>query len=205
MDVLGRYSYDVQGIPKDEVLLQEVLKRRGYRTGIVGKWHLGGTTGYLPNDRGFDSFYGALWSNDDQPYAIYGDRAVAVPAPANQDTLTHDFTQAATEFIISNQTSPVLPIPGARHAALPGACLSGFPGEVGGRLLTGDAAMELDWSVGEILGTLKQLGLDEKTLVIFTSDNGPWMEGNPGSTRGEGNCCVSRGDSGCRSSPGGRE
>jgi len=76
MDVLGRYSYNVRGIPKDEVLLPEALNRRGYRTGLVGKWHLGGTPGFLPNDRGFDSFYGALWSNDDQPYAIYRDRQV---------------------------------------------------------------------------------------------------------------------------------
>ena len=60
MDVLGRYSYNVRGIPPDEVLLPEALSRRGYRTALVGKWHLGGTPGNLPNDRGFDSFYGAL-------------------------------------------------------------------------------------------------------------------------------------------------
>jgi uncharacterized sulfatase len=71
MDALGRYSYNVRGIPKDEVLLSEVLQQSGYRTGLVGKWHLGGTPGYLPNDRGFASFYGAKWSNDDTPYAIY--------------------------------------------------------------------------------------------------------------------------------------
>ena len=76
MDVLGRFSYNVRGIPEDEVLLSEALSRRGYRTGLVGKWHLGGTPGFLPNDRGFDSFYGALWSNDDPPYAIYRDRQV---------------------------------------------------------------------------------------------------------------------------------
>jgi arylsulfatase A len=56
MDALGRYSYDVRGIPQDEVLLSETLRRRGYRTGVVGTWHLGGTPGYLPNDRGFDAF-----------------------------------------------------------------------------------------------------------------------------------------------------
>lgn len=69
MDVLGRYSYGVTGIPEDKILLPEVLQRRGYRTGLVGKWRLGSRPGYLPKDRGFDSFYGALWSNDNQPYA----------------------------------------------------------------------------------------------------------------------------------------
>jgi uncharacterized sulfatase len=192
MDVLGRYSYNVRGIPKDEVLLPEVLKRRGYQTALVGKWHLGGTPGYLPNDRGFDTFYGALWSNDDQPYAIYHNYEVAVPAPADQNALTRNFTSAAEGFIRSSADQPFFlylahamphePI----HASDPFRHSS----EAG---LYGDAVQELDWSVGRILDTLDELGLSEKTLVMFSSDNGPWWQGNPGYQRGRKLLCFEGG------------
>jgi uncharacterized sulfatase len=183
MDVLGRYSYDVQGIPKDEVLLSEVFHRRGYRTGLVGKWHLGGTPGYLPNDRGFDSFYGALWSNDDTPYAIYRDRQIEIPAPANEDLLTHNFTLEALNFIQSSKDHPFFLYLAHAMPHYPEHASAAFQGksEAG---LYGDAVQELDWGVGQIFETLKQLGLDDKTLVIFSSDNGPWMQGNPGFLRG---------------------
>lgn len=183
MDILGRYSYDVQGIPKDEVLLPEVLHRRGYRTGLVGKWHLGGTPGYLPNDRGFDSFYGALWSNDDTPYAIYRNRRIEIPSPADEDVLTRNFTVEAVNFIRSNKDQPFFLYLAHAMPHYPEHASAAFQGksEAG---LYGDAVEELDWSVGQIFATLKQSGLDEKTLVIFSSDNGPWMQGNPGYLRG---------------------
>jgi arylsulfatase A len=183
MDVLGRYSYNVRGIPQDEVLLPEVLGRRGYRTALVGKWHLGGTPGFLPNDRGFDTFYGALWSNDDPPYAIYRDRQVAVPAPANQNVLTRNFTLAAQDFIRSNKDHPFFLELAHAMPHVPLHASQDFRGKSKGGLY-GDAVQELDWSVGQILDTLDQLGLSEKTLVIFTSDNGPWWQGNPGYARG---------------------
>jgi len=183
MDGLGRYSYNVRGIPQDEVLLSEVLSRRGYRTGLVGKWHLGGSPGYLPNDRGFDSFYGALWSNDDQPYAIYRDREVELPAPADQDFLTRNFTLAAQDFIQSNRDHPFFLYLAHAMPHVPTHASAGFRGKSKGGLY-GDAVQELDWSVGQVLGTLDQLGLDDKTLVIFSSDNGPWWQGNPGYARG---------------------
>jgi uncharacterized sulfatase len=183
MDLLGRYSYNVRGIPEDEVLLPEVLSRRGYRTGMVGKWHLGGTAGHIPNDRGFDSFYGALWSNDDPPYAIYRDRQVVVPAPADQNVLTRDFTLAAQDFIRSNMDQPFFLYLAHAMPHFPPHVSDDFRGKSeGGRY--GDAVQEVDWGVGQVLGTLDELGLREKTLVIFTSDNGPWMEGNPGYLRG---------------------
>jgi arylsulfatase A len=183
MDVLGRYSYNVQGIPQDEVLLPEVLSRRGYRTGLVGKWHLGGTPGYLPNDRGFDSFYGALWSNDDPPYAIYRDRQVEIPAPADQNVLTRNFTLAAQDFIRSNQEHPFFLYLAHAMPHFPIHASDAFRGKsVAG--LYGDAVEELDWGVGQVLDTLDQLGPSEKTLVIFSSDNGPWWQGNPGYARG---------------------
>jgi uncharacterized sulfatase len=183
MDVLGRYSYNVRGIPQDEVLLPEVLSRRGYRTGLVGKWHLGDTPGYLPNDRGFDSFYGALWSNDDQPYAIYRDRQVVAPAPADQDVLTRDFTLAAQDFIRSNRDHPFFLYLAHAMPHIPIHASEDFRGKSKGGLY-GDAVQELDWGVGQILDTLDQLGLADNTLVIFTSDNGPWWQGNPGYARG---------------------
>jgi arylsulfatase A len=192
MDVLGRYSYNVQGIPRDEVLLPEVLHRRGYRTGLVGKWHLGGTSGYLPNDRGFDSFYGALWSNDDLPYAIYRDRQVAVPSPADENVLTRDFTRAAQDFIKSNRDQPFFLYLAHAMPHFPVHASADFQGrsEAG---LYGDAVAELDWGVGQVLDTLDQLGLSEKTLVIFSSDNGPWMQGNPGYLRGRKLLCFEGG------------
>jgi uncharacterized sulfatase len=192
MDVLGRYSYNVQGIPKDEVLLPEVMSRRGYHTGLVGKWHLGGTPGYLPNDRGFDSFYGALWSNDDQPYAIYRDRQVVVPAPANEDVLTRDFTLAAQDFIRSNKDHPFFLYLAHAMPHFPEHASDDFQGksEAG---LYGDAVQEIDWGVGQIFNTLDQMELTDKTLVIFTSDNGPWMQGNPGYQRGRKLLCFEGG------------
>ena len=183
MDILGRYAYNVRGIPKDEVLLPEVLQRRGYHTSLVGKWHLGGTDGYLPNDRGFDSFYGALWSNDDTPYAIYRDHQVEIPAPANQDNLTHNFTQEALNFIRTNQDHPFFLYLAHAMPHFPVHASAAFQGRSQAGLY-GDAVEEIDWSVGEIMSTLQQLGLDNKTLVVFSSDNGPWMQGNPGYLRG---------------------
>ncbi len=192
MDVLGRYSYNVRGIPPDEVLLPEVLSRRGYRTGLVGKWHLGGTPGYLPNDRGFDSFYGALWSNDDQPYAIYRDRQVMVPAPADQNVLTRDFTLAAQDFVRSNSDHPFFLYLAYAMPHVPIHASEEFRGrsEAG---LYGDAVEELDWGVGQVLDTLDQLGLADRTLVFFTSDNGPWWQGNPGYARGRKLLCFEGG------------
>ena len=183
MDVLGRYSYNVRGIPQDEALLSEILSRRGYHTGLVGKWHLGDSPGYLPNDRGFDSFYGAWWSNDDQPYAIYRDRQVEAPSPADQNVLTRNFTLAAQDFIRSNKDFPFFLCLAHAMPHTPMHASEDFRGASQGGLY-GDAVQEVDWSVGQVLDTLEALGLTDKTLVIFTSDNGPWWQGNPGYARG---------------------
>jgi uncharacterized sulfatase len=183
MDVLGRFSYGVTGIPQDEVLLSEVLQRRGYRTGLVGKWHLGAKRGHLPNDRGFDSFYGALWSNDDPPYAIYRDREVVVEAPADQNVLTSSFTREAQEFIHTHKEDPFFLCLAHAMPHIPIHASDDFRGRSAAGLY-GDAIQELDWSVGQILDTLDGLGLADRTLVLFTSDNGPWWQGDPGSARG---------------------
>jgi arylsulfatase A-like enzyme len=183
MDVLGRYAYGVRGIPQDEILLPEVLSRRGYRTGMVGKWHLGDKPGHLPNDRGFDSFYGALYSNDVQPYAIYRDREIEIDAPADQDLLTRNFTQEAQAFIRRRRDEPFFLYLAHAMPHEPMHASEDFRGRSAAGLY-GDAVEELDWSVGQILDTLQELGLASKTLVVFNSDNGPWWQGNPGLTRG---------------------
>jgi arylsulfatase A len=183
LEVIGRYSYNVRGIPKDEVLLSEALQRRGYHTGLVGKWHLGGTPGYIPNDCGFDTFYGALWSNDDPPYAIYRNRQVEIPAPADQDNLTHNFTREAVKFIQSSRDRPFFLYLAHAMPHYPVHASAAFQKKSDAGLY-GDAVQEIDWSVGQILDSLKQFGLDDSTLVIFSSDNGPWMQGNPGFLRG---------------------
>jgi uncharacterized sulfatase len=183
LDTLGMYSYNVQGIPEDEVLLPEALSRVGYRTGLVGKWHLGSTDGHVPNDRGFDSFYGALWSNDDQPYAIYCDRQVEISAPADQNQLTRNFTLEAQKFLRADDNRPFLLYLAHAMPHIPIHASEEFQGSSeAGRY--GDAVQELDWSVGQVLETLHELGLSENTLVLLTSDNGPWWQGNPGALRG---------------------
>jgi len=192
MDVLGRYSYNVRGIPVDEVLLPEALNRSGYHTGLVGKWHLGDSPGYIPNDRGFDSFYGALWSNDDQPYAIYRDRQVVVPAPADQNVLTREFTLAAQDFIKSNKDQPFFLYLAHAMPHEPIHASDKYRGSSDAGLY-GDAVQELDWGIGQVLDTLNKLELTDKTLVIFSSDNGPWWQGNPGYARGRKLLCFEGG------------
>jgi arylsulfatase A-like enzyme len=183
MDVLGRYAYGVRGIPRDEILLPEVLSRRGYRTGMVGKWHLGDRAGHLPKDRGFDSFYGALYSNDVQPYAIYRNREIAIQPPADQNLLTRDCTREAEAFIRRHRDDPFFLYLAHPMPHEPVHASEDFRGRSSAGLY-GDAVEELDWSVGQILDTLRELQLASKTLVVFTSDNGPWWQGNPGFARG---------------------
>jgi arylsulfatase A-like enzyme len=156
MDALGRYAYGVTGIPEDEVLLSEALRRRGYRTGMVGKWHLGDSRGHLPNDRGFDWYYGVLYSNDMEPYAIYRDYEIKHEAPVDQNLLTQDFTRQALAFIRSHEGTPFFlylahPMPHEpMHAS------DEFQGRSRAGLY-GDAVEELDWSVGQILGLVEEL------------------------------------------------
>lgn len=102
----GVYPYGVRGIPEDEVLLPEVLHRRGYRTGMLGKWHLGDRSPSLPTKNGFEFFYGAHYSNDMEPYAIFRNINVEMEAPADQDLLTQNFTREAIQFIQESDARP---------------------------------------------------------------------------------------------------
>lgn len=183
MHLVGRYAYGVTAIPEDEVLLSEVLQRRGYHTGMVGKWHLGDRPGHVPNDRGFDSFYGVHYSNDESPYDIYRQRSVELRHPVDQDQLTSIFTREAVAFLRQPRASPFFLYLAHAMPHEPIHASSAFRGSSAAGLY-GDAVQELDWSVGRVLDTLQELGLERNTLVIFTSDNGPWWQGNPGHQRG---------------------
>jgi len=184
--MIGARRYGVTGIPADEVLLPELLQARGYRTGLLGKWHLGDRSPSLPNENGFDLFFGAYYSNSTQPYAIYRNGEVEIPSPADQDTLTQRLTAEALAFITENQARPFFltyatPFP---HAPLH-ASEEARGKSAGG--LYGDVVEEIDWSAGKILEALDALDLGWNTIVIFTSDNGPWWEGSPGGMRGRKN------------------
>jgi arylsulfatase A len=186
MNVAGFYTYGVTGIPEDEVLLPEILRRRGYVTALLGKWHLGDHSPHLPNENGFDLFYGAFYSNGMSPYRIYRNRQIEIDEPVDQNLLTQNLTREAIKFIQDHQEEPFFlylahPMP---HEPIHASQEFRGRSEAG---LYGDAVEEIDWSVGEILKTLADNGLDEKTLVFFTSDNGPWWQGNPGFTRGRKN------------------
>ncbi|MGD2078853.1 MAG: sulfatase, partial [Chloroflexota bacterium] len=186
LKAVDRYQFDVTGIPPDELTLAEILSRRGYRTGLVGKWHLGDRSGHLPKDNGFDQFYGALYSNDVAKFAIWRNNELVMPAPVAQSNLTQDYTREARNFIRSNAASPFFLY--LSHTAVhePIFAAADFQGLSEGGLY-GDSVQEIDWSTGQILEALAELDLAANTVVIFTSDNGPWWQGDPGTYRGRKN------------------
>jgi arylsulfatase A-like enzyme len=163
----------------------EVLKDRGYSTGIVGKWHLGDQLPFLPTRQGFDYFFGVPYSEDMVGGKGLGEKAAPWPplplmenervveAPVDRSLLTKRYTEKAVEFITQNQRRPFFLY---LAQAMPGSTASAFASErFRGKSANGpygDSVEELDWSQGEILSALKRLNLDEQTLVIWTSDNG---------------------------------
>lgn len=186
LKAVDRYQYDVTGLPEDEATFPEILQRTGYRTGLVGKWHLGDQPGHLPNDKGFDEFYGVLYSNDSPKFEVWRNDEIEIPGPAEQSGLTQQYTREAIQFIQAHADKPFFLY--ISHTAVHEPLFAGedFQGKSQAGLY-GDAVEELDWSTGQIFGQLAALGLDENTLVILTSDNGPWWQGNPGEWRGRKN------------------
>lgn len=170
-------------LPESEITLAQVLKQAGYATGMIGKWHLGhAQPEWLPTHRGFDEYFGIPYSNDMRPVQVLdGDRRVEYPVV--QATLTQRYTARALDFIERNKARPFfLYLPHAMpHKPL--AASDDFYQKSGGGLY-GDAVSELDWSVGQVLAKLKALGLDERTFVVFTSDNGATFGGSTGGLRG---------------------
>src|SRR5690554_1897948 len=180
------------GLPISEITISNALKTKGYQTTAIGKWHLGHKSPYLPTDHGFDSYFGIPYSNDmdrieDSDYKALVDleryQAYNVPLmrdttiverPADQRTITRRYTEEAISKIRNANGEPFfiylahnLPhIPLFRSEDFKGISRAG---------IYGDVIEEIDWSVGQILSTLKEEGLAENTLVVFTSDNGPWL------------------------------
>jgi arylsulfatase A len=154
----------------------------GYKTMCIGKWHLGRPLPYMPTSRGFDHYYGIPYSNDMWPSVLVQDTTV-IEQPVNLNTLTQRYTQQAVNFISQSKASPFLLYLAHTFPHIPLAASTAFQGK-SGMGLYGDVIEELDWSVGQVLQSLKDNGLDENTLVMFTSDNGPWYLGSPGKLRG---------------------
>lgn len=170
----------------DEQTIAEVLKPLGYRTAIFGKWHLGDRGDGLPTRHGFDQYHGLPYSNDMWPYHPTNKSFPALPLFENetivkenvtaedQEHLTEWATEHALEFIDKNAHSPFFLYMPFSMPHVPLYVSDRFDGKTGKGLLT-DVIAEIDWSVGEVTKKLKQKGLSKNTLVVFTSDNGPWL------------------------------
>lgn len=174
------------GIHPDEMTMGELVKQKGYNTAIYGKWHLGDAKQFLPLQNGFDEYYGLPYSNDMWPFhPQQGESANYPDLPTiennnvtgyntDQTQLTTDYTTRAVSFIKKNKNKPFLVYLAHSMPHVPLFVSDKFKGK-SEQGLYGDVMMEIDWSVGEILKTLRELGLEENTLVVLTSDNGPWI------------------------------
>ena len=176
------FPQDKDGLNLNEVTLANVLKGVGYRTACVGKWHLGRPPEYLPTSRGFDQYFGIPYSNDMTPRVLMKDTEV-IEEPAKLDTLTERYTETAMKFIRDSKGSPFFLYMPHTFPHIPLAASARFRGK-SPQGLYGDVIEELDWSVGEVLRTLKSEGVENDTLVMLSSDNGPWYQGSPGRLRG---------------------
>jgi len=165
-------------LASDEITIAEALKPLGYRSALFGKWHLGSRLEWSPIDSGFDEYYGLLHSNDMTPLELYRGKQM-IEDPVDQSTLTERYTAEAVRFIEENRDNPFFLYMPHSFPHVPLHVSPRFDGrsEAG---LYGDVVETIDWSMGEIVAALQREGLSENTLIIFTSDNGPWFEGSPG-------------------------
>jgi arylsulfatase A len=183
------------GLPASEITIAEVLKTRGYATSAIGKWHLGHLAEYLPMKQGFDSYFGIPYSNDMDATFKVGARdeyisfmknpkreywnvpllrnEQEVERPADQTTITRRYTDEAIKFIAANKNKPFFLYLAHSLPHIPLFRSQSFENK-SARGRYGDVIEELDANIGRLLDTLRQLKLDRNTLVVFTSDNGPW-------------------------------
>lgn len=172
------------GLSSDEFTIAERLKPLGYATACVGKWHLGDQPGFLPTHHGFDRYLGIPYSNDMQKTSaetgervvplVRDDKVAELLTDDQQRTIVERYTAEAVEFIKDSKGKPFflyMPHTAVHIPLFPG---KDFDGKSDNGPF-GDWVAEVDWSVGEVLAAIRENGLDEKTLVIFTSDNGPWI------------------------------
>ncbi|MSV27239.1 MAG: twin-arginine translocation signal domain-containing protein [Bryobacterales bacterium] len=185
--VFGAHGPGARGLDPSFATLGEVLKQKGYRTAVFGKWHIGDQPDTRPPARGFDESCGLMYSNDmwefhpenpenyKTPLRFWDNGKVTVErvTPEHQPMLTTWYTEHAVDFINRNKANPFLLYVPHSMPHVPLFRSEKFKGKSGSGVY-GDVMMEIDWSVGEILKALQQNGLDDNTLVIMTSDNGPW-------------------------------
>lgn len=176
------FPHGVTGICPDEITVAEALKASGYKTAMFGKWHLGDASPMLPNDKGFEYFYGAHYSVDMKPYHFYKNREIDSEF-VDKTQLTPILTEEILRYIDENADDPFFIYYASPYPHHPAAASEKFKGVSDGGTY-GDCVEELDWSCGEIYKKLEEKGIADNTLFIFTSDNGPWYEGNPGLHRG---------------------
>ena len=210
------------GLNKNELTIAELCKQKGYATAIYGKWHLGHHKPFLPMQHGFDDYFGLPYSNDMWPYhpnvlhlpmserlkrwphlPLIDKNEIINPQVSgkDQEQLTTQYTERAVKFIEKNKDNPFFLYVPHSMVHVPLFVSDKFKGKSKSGLF-GDVMMEVDWSVGQILNTLRKHNLDKDTLVIFTSDNGPWLSygdhaGSAGPLR-EGKGTMF--DGGCRES-----
>ena len=180
------FPTELTGLPPAEITIAEILSDKGYSTAAVGKWHLGWPRAFRAQRHGFEFFYGLPYSNDmlkwepddvlRPQHAFWNlpllDNDEIVEAPVNQHTLTRRYTERAVQFIRENRDRPFFLYLPHTFPHNPQYASEEFEGRSPHGLYA-DTVEELDWSVGEVLRTIRELSLDEKTLVVFTSDNGP--------------------------------
>lgn len=174
------------GLNPDEVTIADMLREKGYKTAIFGKWHLGDAPEFMPLHQGFDAYFGIPYSGDMwpkhpqqgttfnfKPLLLYENETV-IDTLRDQTELTTQITEHCVDFIRKNRQNPFFLYVPHPQPHVPLHVSAKFKGKSSAGLY-GDVIMELDWSVGQILATLKSCGLDDNTLVVFTSDNGPWL------------------------------
>jgi arylsulfatase len=171
------YPDSYTGIPQDELLLSEVLKSTGYATGIVGKWHLGSREEFLPLQNGFDEYFGIPYSND-MSAQVYLRGNKVEEFHIDQSQMIQKYTAEASDFILRHKDTSFFLYLAHNMMHVPIFCSDAFKGKSKAGIY-GDAVLEIDWSVGEIVNELRRHGILENTLIIFSSDNGPWLQEGP--------------------------
>ena len=189
------FPNSLHGLPPSEITLAEQMKKGGYKTACIGKWHLGHREQYLPLNHGFDYYYGIPYSNDmdlvsDKGYMAYWQDKDAIKTedfnvplirntaiierPANQNTITKRYTEETVSFIRENKDQPFFIYLAHNLPHIPLFASEEFLGK-SKRGLYGDVVEEIDHGVGQIIAALKEEGIDKNTVIVFTSDNGPWL------------------------------
>ena len=173
-----------KGINPNELLLSEMLKEKGYKTAVYGKWHLGDNEKFLPTRHGFDDFFGILYSNDMWPFhaeypksypnLMLYDKETPTEILTDQSNLTMDLTSKSVKFINENKENSFFLYMAHPQPHVPLFASESFNGRSENGLYS-DVIEEIDYSVGQVMKALKENDLEKNTIVVFTSDNGPWL------------------------------